>query len=549
MAKKTPVSQIVSWLVFMMMACGFSPLPLIASAPAMASAECKALAISLASEDPAVARVGRMLASRVEEHAGVKSTFSQAPGACRVELALQKGIGEEGFRIEAAPGGVRVVGNDRRGLLYGAGKFLRSNTYHEGSLTLGDWRGTSVPETPFRGIYFATHFFNWYHEAPIPEVERYVEDLGLWGYNTVVVWYDMHHFKSIQDPEAQALLKRLNSLLRVAKNVGLQTSIVLVVNEAYQDAPQEMLADWTGGHDGYTRQLGAHYHLELCPNKPGAMALLLKWREEVFAAFKQVGLDYIGLWPYDTGGCTCSLCKPWGVNGYLKLAQPIAEMARRDFPGCKIILSTWYYDKFTPGEWDGLERKFDQAKPEWIDYIMADDKGVKRYSINPKHRVPGGFPLLSFPEISMWGATPWGGFGANPLPARHQELWNIGKNSLSGGYPYSEGIFEDLNKVLFAQFFWRKDRPASSIVDEYAAYEFSPEVVPLVDKAVEIMERNYPRSGENINKPAGPVRFTMKQTSGADEALKLVEQADRMLTSRERKWWRWRIFYLRGGDR
>jgi hypothetical protein len=256
MAKKTPVSQIVSWLVFLMMACGFFPLPLIASAPATGRAECKALAISLAAEDPAVARVGRMLASRVEEHSGVKPTFSQAPGACRVELALQKGIGEEGFRIEDAPGGVRVVGNDRRGLLYGAGKFLRSSTYHEGSLTLGVWRGTSVPETPFRGIYFATHFFNWYHEAPIPEVERYVEDLGLWGYNTVVVWYDMHHFKSIQDPEAQGLLKRLNSLLRVAKNVGLQTSIVLVVNEAYQDTPQEMLADWTGAMTVILASLG-----------------------------------------------------------------------------------------------------------------------------------------------------------------------------------------------------------------------------------------------------------------------------------------------------
>jgi hypothetical protein len=145
----------------------------------------------------------------------------------------------------------------------------------------------------------------------------------------------------------------------------------------------------------------------------------------------------------------------------------------------------------------------------------------------------------------MWGAIPWGGFGANPLPAHHQQLWNVGKNSLAGGFPYSEGIFEDLNKVLFAQFFWRKDAPATSIVNEYIAYEFSPKVVPLVGKAIEILEKNYPRRGENLEKETGPVRFVMEHSSGAAEAFKLVEQADKSLTPRERETWRWRIFYLR----
>jgi hypothetical protein len=490
--------------------------------------------------------VGKILASRIQERSGIKPTFSTARESCSVELGIQEGIGKEGFRIEDMAGGVHIVGNDPRGLLYGVGKFLRSNTYHQGSLTLGDWRGTSVPEEPFRGMYFATHFFNWYHEAPIEEIERYVEDLGLWGYNTIVVWFDMHHYQGIQDPAAQAMLERLNALLRTAKSAGLDTSITLLANEAYGNSPVAMRAEWTAGHDGYFREPQGHYHVELCPNKPGAKALLLKWREEVFAAFQGVGLDYVVVWPYDQGGCTCSLCKPWGVNGYLTLAEPIAEMARRDFPGCKIVFSTWYFDKFTSGEWDGLEQKFGQARPDWIDYIMADDAGVKRYSGNPPaHHVPGGFPLLSFPEISMWGATPWGGFGANPLPDHHQQLWNVGKDTLAGGFPYSEGIFEDLNKVLFAQFFWHKDTPASSIVDEYAAYEFSPKVVPLVRKAVEILEKDYPRRDENLRKGTAPVKFVMENSSGAEDAFKLLEQADQMLTPRERQSWRWRIFYLR----
>ena len=122
--------------------------------------------------------------------------------------------------------------------------------------------------------------------------------------------------------------------------------------------------------------------LELCPNKPGAKALLMKWREETFQAFKDVGVDCV-IWPYDSGGCTCSQCKPWGTNGFLILAEPIAEMARRDFPGCKVILSTWFFDHFTSGEYAGLEEKFGKEHPQWVDYILADDFQSSEYGCTP----------------------------------------------------------------------------------------------------------------------------------------------------------------------
>jgi len=514
---------------------------------AVAGPECKTLSIRFAFlEDPMSKKVAEILASRIQEHSGVRPSFEKG-GACEVELKLQKGIGSEGFRIEdISRGKVRILGDDNRGLLYGVGKFLRNNTYHQGSFTLGSWSGTSVPEEPVRGIYFATHFFNYYHAAPIEDIERYVEDLGLWGYNSIFVWFDMHHFNGMQDPAAQAMVERLNAILSTAKRAGLKTGITLLANEAYANSPKALRADWTAGHDGYFREPQGHYHVELCPHKAGAKDLVLKWREEMFQKFMHVGVDYVVIWPYDQGGCTCSLCKPWGTNGFLMMARPIAEMARRDFPQSKIILSTWYFDKFTSGEWDGLERKFGEVRPPWVDYIMADAAGVNRYSGSPpQHQVPGGFPLLSFPEISMWGAGPWGGFGANPLPTHYQDLWDVGKKTLAGGFPYSEGIFEDLNKVLYARFFWQKETPASSIVDEYIAYEFSPRVVPGVRRAIEILETNYPRRAENLENKTGPVRFVLEHSSGADEAFKLMQQADMSLSPAARSSWRWRILYLR----
>ena len=141
------------------------------------------------------------------------------------------------------------------------------------------------------------------------------------------------------------------------------------------------------------------------------------------------------------------------------------------------------------------------------------------------------------------GRQPLGGFGANPLPTRHQELWNVGKDSLAGGFLYSEGIFEDLNKVLYAQFYWQKGRPVGSIMDEYIAYEFSPKVVAPVRRAIEILGTNFPRRDENIEK--GDPRFVLAHSSGTEEALNLIRQADAQLSPRARASWRWRILYLR----
>ena len=60
----------------------------------------------------------------------------------------------------------------------------------------------------------------------------------------------------------------------------------------------------------------------------------------------------------------------------------------------------------------------------------------------------------------MVGWPVWGGFGANPLPTRYEREWKELKAQWQGGFPYSEGIFEDINKVLFASFYWKADTTA-----------------------------------------------------------------------------------------
>ena len=192
------------------------------------------------------------------------------------------------------------------------------------------------------------------------------------------------------------------------------------------------------------------------------------------------------------------------------------------------MLSTWMYDTPAAGEWQGLTNFLSKGN-NWLHYIMADSH--EDFPVYPLQKgVPGNLPLLNFPEISMWGQGPWGGYGSNPLANRLQRLWNQTEGKVSGGFPYSEGIYEDLNKIICAQLYWDGKRSTSDIVKEYIAYEFSPDVVNDVSRAIEILEANHNRKQIKAN---------------AVEAFNLLQQAEHKLTAQTLKSWRWRILYLR----
>jgi hypothetical protein len=487
-----------------------------------------------------------------------------------IDLALDTFLGAESFRIAdavpddcAGPGAsdevhtIRITGGDARGLLYGVGKFLRECRYRDGEFLPGVWRGVSVPAHEIRGMYFATHFGNYYEVAPVEEIERYVEELALWGCNTLSVWFDMHQYAGLSDPNAQAMIVRLRRILRVANTVGMRGALTTLANEGYANSPEPLRADWTAGHDGYTRPPGGHYHREICPSKSGGLDYILTTRREVLKAFQDLDIAYVWIWPYDQGGCTCGKCAPWGANGFLRTAEPVAGVIRDVLPGAKIMLSTWYFDHFTSGEWEGLSTAFAGGAPPWVDYLIAGDfGGFPQHLLD--HGVPGGLPAVSFPEISMESNSPWGGYGINPRPTIWEEYERRNGPLLSGIYPYSEGIYEDINKVILLQLNWDPDRPAEDIVREYAASEFSPDVA---DDVVEIIKRMESGLGhrlvENLHdlildenvRTADDLRgrrlYHIVDGPDAQETLALVESVALRLPAERRRSWRWRLLRIR----
>jgi len=463
----------------------------------------------------------------------------KSESALTLSLSLDAQLGPESFCLSFNRNQATLRAGDLMGLTHGLGKFLRAcrfdlnGLYAPVALTIEEKR-----EAPaIRGIYFASHFHNYYHDAPVEEINRYVEDLALWGMNTLQVWFDMHHYTGIQDPTAQAMIERLRAILTAAKAIGVRVALVQLGNEAYADSPEEMRADYRTGR--------AVYDVELCPNKSGATELMLQWHDEVLQAFAEVSPDYLVFGPYDQGGCACGQCKPWGANGYLKIVEAKARHTRLRFPQVKIVLSTWLFDYGKDqGEWSGLAQAF-RVKPDWCDYIQADSHTT--FPTFPlEQEVPGGLPLLNFPEISMWGMYPWGGFGANPLAKRFAGLFERVKTHISGGFTYSEGIYEDLNKVLWLQWYGNPQRSVEEILRDYIAYEFSPDVVDEVLEAIDSLENNHNHYWPLERYFGRQSRLAMVFSSDARLALEKLQRADEKLSERAKKAWRWRILYLRG---
>lgn len=426
------------------------------------------------------------------------ATVSEAGAAeLTIEVAIEPGIGAEGFTIANGKGGIiRVIGNDERGVLYGIGKFLRTSRYDQGGFTAGIWRGTSAPEKPVRGIYLATHFNNFYDVAPEIKLQHYVEDMALWGYNMLLLWYDWPAYDGFDDPVAVKARKRLHTILKAAHDIGIDAAWADQANAGYRNSPDSIRVV-TCPPKGHQNKC------DICPSRPGGTEYILANTARILEAFKDVSPKYYIIWPYDSGGCCCENCSPWGPNAYLKMAELLADQQRKYIPNAKTILSSWY---FSPEEWTALNKKFSDNPPKWVDYMVNEwlEDGTRPIG------KPGNFPVLSFPEITMLGMLPWGGYGAAPMPDRFQKEWLDRGHLLAGGFPYSEGIYDDINKAMYVQFYWKSSRTAMDIVKEYIAFEYSPDVVDDMAKAISLLEDNFKR--DQISASAGEAYLLVQKT-------------------------------------
>ncbi len=454
---------------------------------------------------------------------------SYKDGGMTIEFKLDDTFAlKESYKVEEIKDNHWLIsGKDELGIYYGIGKFLHSAKWNEEGFVPRGTMGIIAPDCPFRAVYTCCHLFNFYEMAPIHVLEKYLEDLLLWGYNTIHGILSVVGYDSADDPGFKKATEQLRRTFKIAKSLGMKISFCIVSNQAFLGAPHEIDND-----PNFNQFLRGNFGRNVCLSKPEGWSYMEKlWKMEL-ETFKDIGLDYIKTWPYDEGGCGCEKCRPWGSNMFLKGSKAIYEMAKEMYPEIKSILSTWGFDaEYDEGEYSGL---YDQLTKDmsYLDYIMVDS-----HESYPEHVLNHDLikPVINFPEVSMYHLYPWGGFGANPLLMHFDEIWQKTKHILSGGEPYSEGIYEDISKIQFAGYYWDKNRDIKDIMAEYISYEFDEKVVDDVYKIMLLVEENH----INLSKKIEP------DLEKSQKAKDLAEKVNDTLNDRVKKSWRWRILYIR----
>ena len=446
----------------------------------------------------------------------------------------------DAYRIEVDGYTVYVYGNTAVSYNAAVGHLVR-NQYKPPENKVVDFH------SDYRGVYFANHFYNYYHVAPIEEICEYIESLALWGQSVLTLWFDMHHFQSISSPDAVTMLERMKMMFQKARILGMKTSLIHVINEYYASAPQEPRAENSTEGNRYLMKLCGFFESQLCPSNSEGEKLILSAVDELMAYFAPVGLDYIVLWPYDQGGCTCEKCYPWGSNGFYRLSKKQVPIIKKHFPDLKIIFSCWYFDHFTQGEWEKILPLL-QADSNWIDMIMIDMNDCLPDALRTLKK-----PIVSFPEISMKGATPWGGFGINPFPQDLASRFAGIKDLCSGGFLYSEGIFEDINKVVSLELLRDPDMSPELSIMEYCAYyfgeEYSRELTDIIMRLEKTLDRQTFVDGV-INyypskKPKTLNRYYIVNQDDIDKIADDFRKIDEKIPNETREQWRYTQLYAR----
>lgn len=494
-------------------------------------------------------REKHFLASMVKSRVYDRTPPSTAADIFRVRFILDTKLPSDLSTVTVSNECAEIRAGRFRSLVYAAGKFLRKVEYGAETFNIPKGEYRFVPEKPIRQVYFARHFNTWYHRASPDQLKRYLEDLALWGINSIKSFPSVAAVDEAwsDESESRVFKSTTEAILCHIKKLDMDFAISGGSNVSGRAIPKEARAQRYGS--GVMRGFS---DFNVCPATAAGIDILLKGRQKALFDATGLQIDEFVYWPYDEGGCACEKCSPWGGNGYLKMIKQMSKMNGEAHPGARHVVSTWLFDD---DDWKGLYRYLESNK--WIDCLLVDSHDeFPRYPL--EHRVPGNVPIITFPEVSMWGRFPWGGTGVTPLPRRFERLFRQAEPIASGFSIYSEGLFDDISKCEIAALYAEPKRGYRDILEEYCRYEFPGSDPKDFVRLAEMLEDIH-RTSINTNAHAGDtsnnsfanyVKYAdeselRRRAEIARKAETLAERMERTMLPCRRGTWRWRQIVLR----
>jgi len=391
---------------------------------------------------------------------------------------------------------VWVVGADARGVLFGVGKLLREMKLTKGAATLdGTTKLVTSPAYPIRGhqLGYRNRANSW-DAWDVRQFDQYIRELAIFGANCV-------ENIPFQDDSPGPLMR----VPRQEMNVRM--------SEICQRYDQDYWL-WTPAD------------FDLADTARRAKAL--QDHEALYKACPR--LDGIFIPGGDPGENHPSLVLPF--------MKDLSVVLARHHPKAKIWLSL---QGFRGDRAEYVYRFLDEEKPVWFGGIVC---GPSSPSIpSTRKRLDPRYPIRSYPDIThnvrCQYPIPWwdtalavtlGREAINPRPVQYAEIHNAFAPYTAGFLSYSDGVHDDVNKVLWNVLAWNSDTPPREILIEYARFFFAPEVAETAADGILALERNWIGS--------------LRDNGGVDATLALWNGLEKQAPSLDGNW-RWQMCLVR----
>ena len=389
-----------------------------------------------------------------------------------------------------------IVGADVRGLLFGIGKLLRIAEMSQGSVILPhNLDIKSSPEYSMRGHQLGyRNTANSWDAWTVEQFDQYIRELALFGSN------------SIEGIPFQQVTKSVH--MRLPRQ-EMDIEISKICNAYDLDywiwIPSE--ADLT---DEKVREEE------------------LKMNEDFYKAIPRLdGVFFPGGDPGDN--------HPREVMSYL---EKLSTILHKYHPKAGMWISLQGFDD---EKVDYFFNYLYKDEPDWLTGVAYGpsspevDVERKRLPAKYKHRLYGD---LTHTVRCQYPTENWdqayalteGREVSNPQPYYYAKVFREDALFTDGFLSYSDGIHDDVNKVIWNQMGWNADMEVREVMIEYCRFFFGAEVAEAAADGILSLERNW--DGPLVQN--GSVLATM-------EHWRNLEAANPLLQSN----WRWQLLLLR----
>jgi len=366
----------------------------------------------------------------------------------------------EGFTIATSPNVVSIIGNDGRGVLYGAGYLLRKLECERNSVVLPkELNVTQAPETRLRGHQLGYRpKTNSYDGWTVAMWDQYMRDLALFGTNAIELIpprsdddADSPHFPL--DP-----MKMMVEMSRIADSYGMD---VWVWYPALDD-------DYT---------------------KPEQVEFALKEWAGVLSKLPRV--DHIFV--------------PGGDPGHTDPAvlMPLLEKQAASIAKFHPKVGWWVAPQGFSEEW--MQRFFGllRAEPKWLTGLVYGPQF--RYTIDKfRQLVPAKWPIRHYPDITHslrceypvpdWDlafATTLQREPINPRPRDQAAIFRHTNPHTVGFLTYSEGCNDDVNKFVWSALGWNGQADLAEVLRDYARLFVAPKLADPLAQGLFALEDSW----------------------------------------------------------